>query len=275
MKVRAERAMSGVRTLVRNMFAPAMLKENVYKTDAAMIFRMDGRDITEIAEDGGYTGREFSGTVREARNYLLCNLPKIGYGGCVELLPALTFAEGREPLNVHIHITCPTNNRVINMPMVILGYGIGDYSPEPGSNSLSAHALLKEQEHVTLNSVSMRQFLGSVSKDHIQLLKDGMVVPNQLRITGVDESAPEIIRLEDCSNTTSMMLACLRQGCVDKATVIATKLEAERVLKEADKNAYSNKTKQQLVGFWNAANPSKDLFRIPEDPGFSVAVTKA
>ncbi|MDQ2993860.1 MAG: hypothetical protein M3R00_02795 [Pseudomonadota bacterium] len=44
------------------------------------------------------------------------------------------------------------------------------------------------------------------------------------------------------------------------------------MLKEADKNVYDNKTKHELVAFWNAANPKKDTHGIPEDKGFSVVV---
>jgi len=272
MKSRVELAVSGVKTLVQKMLAPEMLSEAVYEKEPVMVFRMDGRDITDIAVAGGYTGREFAGTVRETRNYLLVNRPSIGYGGCVDVSHALKFSEGREPMNLHIHITCPKSNHVIVMPSVILRYHIGEYSPEPGNKCLTIQELLAEQEYLTVNDVPMQQFLASIHKDHVALFKEGIAVPNQLKISGVDESAPEIVTIKDCMNSTAMLLACLRQGCDDKATVIATKLAAERVLKDADKNGYCNRTKQELISFWNTVRPSKDKFEIPEDKGF-VAVT--
>ncbi len=273
MKARVELVVSGVKTVVKKMLEPAQLSPAVYATQAKMICRMDGRDITEIALEGGYTGREFSGTVKDARHYLLINRPSIGYGGCEELSHALKFSEGREPLNMHVHITCPAKNKVVVMPSVVLRYHIGDYESEPGSKCLTIHQLLAEQEILTVNDVLMPQFLASVERSHLTLLKDGVRVPNQLKISGVDEAAPEIVTRQDCANSTSMMLTCMRQSCNDKATVIATKLEAERMLIEAKKNDYSKTTQQELIQFWNAANPLKDKFKIPEDAGFSVAMS--
>jgi hypothetical protein len=271
MKTGFEVMVNGVKTMVSKAFAPEILHPSVYWNESAMLFRREGRELTAVAEQGGYTGRQFSGKVNDARRYALNNHPDIGYGGCITLENSIKWGIGRGGLNMHVHITDPLTNLVINMPSAILRHQFGEYTREPGSQALTSSDLIAEQEFVTLNDVPLKQFLASFDKEHITLLNEGALVPNQLRITGIDSTAPEVLSKQHLLNRTSMMLACMEQGCQDKAEVIATRIDGEKVLKEAGQNNYEKKTQQQLFCFWKAANPTKEC-QVRVDKGISVCM---
>lgn len=260
---------------VKAFFEPEKLHKAVYSDQAEIIFRRDGRPITVIANDGGYIGREFSEEVRALRNYVLNNRPLIGYGGCICPNFALAWGKNREPMEMHVHITDPEKNKVVIVTSAALRYQIGDISQEIGSGgkSLSIHDVLAEQEFLTAHDVPMNQFIVSVGKDHIAQLQEGLVVPNQLKVSGIDKTAPEIVSLTDFMNGTSLLFACVRSGSLEKAEEIARRIAFQRVLKEGDKNGYEKKTLQELYCFWKSANPTKEA-KMPEEKGFSISMAE-
>lgn len=275
MKSRIEVIRRVCQSKIKAFFEPEKLHQAVYSDQAEVIFRRDGRPITIIANDGGYVGREFSDEVNTLRNYVLGNRPLIGYGGCICPHFAINWGKDREPMDMHVHLTDPVANKVIVVSTAALRYQIGDISREIGScgKSLTIHDVLAEQEYLTVHNVSMNQFIVSVGKDHISQLQEGLLVPNQLNVSDIDKSAPEVVSLPDLQNGTSLLLACIRSGSLDKAETLATKMKVERVLKEGDKNGYEKKTQQELFCFWKSANPTNDA-KMPEEKHFSISMAE-
>ncbi len=273
MKIRNE-VVRGVISKITGFFEPELLHESVYSNQAEVIFRRDGRTIENIATEGGYVGREFLPQVKMLKSYVLINRPLIGVGGCINVNHAIEWGKNREPMEMHIHITDPITNKVINVPAAALRYQIGELSRDLHSSgkALTVFDVLAEQEHLTANDVLMNQFIASISKNHIAQLSEGVLVPNQLNLSGIDKTAPKVVSLTDLRNISALLLACIRANCLDKGEEIATKLEAERVLEESAKNGYETKTRQQLFCFWKAANPNKEA-KMPEPESISVYMT--